>query len=183
MMKRLVLAAMTAGMTVTAQAATIDVNINNETVRAEYDAPLPQNRLNMSAGVLYHEDNSQDALIGHLGMHTQENTARYSVGVGGRLYGVTVDPSFDGLALGLGAQGSVSFDQLPQMRFGGHFYFAPKVISFGDVEGMTDMAARAYYQALKDVDLYLGWRRIELDNGHNSDDLESKLNFGFIMSF
>jgi len=34
-MKRLALAALTAGIAVTAQAATIDVNINNETIRAE----------------------------------------------------------------------------------------------------------------------------------------------------
>lgn len=185
-MKRLASAVLAAGMAVTAQAATLDININNETIRAEYDAPLPQNRLNMAVGVLYHEKDNTDALIGHLGFHTQEDTARYSIGVGGRLYGIMLDAGpvdYDGFALGLGAQGSVSFPQLPQMRFGGHLYFAPKVISFGDVDGMSDMSVRAYYQALKDVDVYLGWRRIELDKGRSSDDLESKLNVGFVMSF
>lgn len=186
-MKRLALAALATGMAVSAQAATIDLNINNETIRAEYDAPLPQNRLNMSAGVLYHEENdAADALIGHLGLHTQEDTARYSIGVGGRLYGVMVDygrVDYDGLAIGLGAQGSFSFAQLPQMRFGGHLYYAPRVASFGDVDGMTDMSLRAYYQALKDVDLYVGWRRMDLDNRGDSDDLDSNLNFGFVMNF
>lgn len=182
-MKRLALAALTAGMAVTAQAATIDLNINNETIRAEYDAPLPQNRLNMAVGVLYHEESNSDTLVGHLGLHTQEDTATYSVGVGGRVYGVTGSGDVDGVAVGLGGQGSVSFEQLQQMRFGGHIYFAPKVVSFGDLDGMTDLSLRAYYQALKDVDIYLGWRKIEVDVGSGSDDLESSLNFGFIMSF
>lgn len=182
-MKRLALAALTAGMAVTAQAATIDLNINNETVRAEYDAPLPQNRLNMAVGALYHEERNSDTLVGHLGLHTQEDTARYSVGVGGRLYGVTGSGDIDGLAVGVGAQGSVSFSQLQQLRFGGHLYFAPRVISFGDLEGMTDLSLRAYYQALKDVDVYVGWRKIEVDAGGGSDDLESSLNFGFVMNF
>lgn len=182
-MKRLALAALTAGMAVSAQAATIDLNINDETIRAEYDAPLPQNRLNMAVGALYHEENDADALVGHIGLHTQEDTATYSVGVGGRAYGVTGSGDIDGAAIGLGLQGSVSFAQLQQMRFGGHAYFAPRVVSFGDIDGMTDVSLRAYYQALKDVDIYLGWRKIEVDVGSNSDDLESSLNFGFVMNF
>lgn len=182
-MKRLALAALTAGMAVSAQAATIDVNINNETIRAEYDAPLPQNRLSMAVGGLYHEEKNSDILVGHVGLHTQEDTATYSVGVGGRAYGVTGSGDVDGLAVGFGAQGSIAFEQIKQMRFGGHMYFAPRVISFGDLDGMTDMSLRAYYQALKDVDVYLGWRKLEVDVGAGSSDLESSLNFGFIMNF
>ena len=182
-MKRLALAALTAGMAVTAQAATIDLNINDETIRAEYDAPLPQNRLNMAVGALYHEENHFDAVVGHLGLHTQENTATYSAGVGGRLYGVTSSNDIDGVSIGLGGQGSVSFRQLRDVRFGGHVYFAPKVVSFGDLDGMMDLSLRAYYAALKDVDIYLGWRKLEVDVGPHSDDLESGLNVGFIMKF
>ncbi len=182
-MKRLALAALTAGMAVTAQAATIDLNINNETIRAEYDAPLPQNRLSMAVGALYHEEKNSDTLVGHLGLHTQEDTATYSVGVGGRVYGITGSGDVDGAAVGLGAQGSVSFAQLQQMRFGGHMYFAPQVVSFGDIDGMTDLSLRAYYQALQDVDVYLGWRKMSVEVGGSSGDLESSLNFGFIMNF
>lgn len=182
-MKRIALAALAAGMAVSAQAATIDVNINNETIRAEYDAPLPQNRLNLAVGTLYHEENDGHAFVTHAGLHTQEDTASYSVGVGGRAYWVTGSGSTNGLALGLGAQGSISFEQLQQVRFGGHLYFAPQVISFGDVDGMTDLALRAYYQALKDVDVYLGWRKLSVDVGGSSDDLDSSLNLGFVMNF
>lgn len=182
-MKRLALAALTAGMAVTAQAATIDVNINNETIRAEYDAPLPQNRLSLALGTLYHEEDSSSTFVTHAGLHTQEDTATYSVGVGGRAYWVTGSGSVSGLALGLGAQGSISFEQIQQVRFGGHMYFAPRVISFGDLDGMTDLSLRAYYQALKDVDVYIGWRKMSVDVGSSSDDLESSLNFGFIMNF
>ena len=182
-MKRLALAALTAGMAVTAQAATIDVNINNETIRAEYDAPLPQNRLSMAVGGLYHEEKNSDILVGHVGLHTQEDTATYSIGVGGRAYGVRGSGSVDGLAVGFGAQGSIAIEQIKQVRFGGHAYFAPRVISFGDIDGMTDMSLRAYYQALQDVDVYLGWRKMTVDVGDSSDDLESSLNFGFIMNF
>lgn len=187
-MKRLATAALATGMAVSAQAATLDLNINNETIRAEYDAPLPQNRLNMSVGALYHEDNgNSDGLIGHLGLHTQEDTARYSVGVGARFYALTIDfgnVDYDGLAIALGGQGSFSFAKLPQMRFGGHLYYAPKVASFADSEGMTDLSLRAYYSALNDVDLYVGWRRIDLDNEYGSDsEYESKLNAGLVMKF
>lgn len=182
-MKRLALAAITAGMAVTAQAATIDVNINNETIRAEYDAPLPQNRLNLAVGTLYHEENGSNTFVTHAGLHTQEDTANYSVGVGGRGYWVSGSGGMSGIALGLGAQGSISFEQLQQVRFGGHLYFAPQVISFGDIDGMTDLSLRAYYQALKDVDVYLGWRKLSVDAGAGSDSLDSSLNFGFVMNF
>lgn len=179
-MKRIILAAMAAVPFATVQAATLDVNINNESIRAEYDAPLPQNRMHMAVGVLYHEENNADAVVAHAGLHTQEDTPDYSVGIGGRGYWVSASGGLDGLAMALGVQGSV---QLPQVRIGGHLYYAPQVISFGDLDGLTDLSVRAYYQALKDVDVYLGWRKLELDVDGHSGDLDASLNVGFVMNF
>ncbi|OPX54144.1 YfaZ precursor [Oceanospirillum multiglobuliferum] len=182
-MKRIALAAVCASMVATAQAATVDLNINNDTVRAEYDAPLPQNRLSVSVGGLYHEENSATTTLAMVGAHTQEDTATYSMGVGGKGYWLNATGSVSGLALGLGVQGSVSIPQIPQVRVGGHFYYAPRVISFGDIDGLSDLEVRGYYQLLKDADVYLGYRKLGVDVGSNSDDLESGFNVGFVMHF
>lgn len=181
-MKRIALVAVCASMVATAQAATIDLNINNDTVRAEYDARLPQNRLSLSVGGLYHEKNTATTTLAMVGLHTQEDTATYSVGVGGKGYWLN-SKGVSGLALGLGAQGSLSIPQIPQVRVGGHFYYAPRVISFGDVDGISDLEVRGYYQLLKDADVYLGYRKLGVDVGSSSGDLESGFNVGFVMHF
>lgn len=181
-MKRIVLAAALAGMAVTAQAATIDLNLSNESVRAEYDAPLPQTRLNLSVGGMYHEEDNADATLLHAGLHTQENMAQYSMGVGAKGYWLNAD-GVNGFAVGLGGQGSFSVPQLPLVRFGGHFYFAPKVTSFSDLDGLTDMSIRASYQALRDVDVYLGWRKVSTDIKGNDSSLDKGFNIGFVMNF
>lgn len=181
-MKRIALAAAVASLAATAQAATIDINLSDESVRAEYDAPLPQQRLNLSVGGMYHEEDNADATLLHAGLHTQEHTAQYSVGVGAKGYWLNAD-NIDGIAVGLGAQGSFSVPQLPLVRFGGHLYFAPKVTSFSDLDGLTDFAVRAYYQALKDVDVYVGWRKLSVDVNGNDGSLDKGLNFGFVMNF
>ncbi len=181
-MKRIVLAAALAGMAVTAQAATIDLNLSNESVRAEYDAPLPQTRLHLSVGGMYHEEDGSDATLLHSGLHTQEDTAQYSVGVGAKGYWLNAD-GVNGFAVGIGGQGSFSVPQLPLVRFGGHLYFAPKVTSFSDVDGLTDFAVRASYQALKDVDVYVGWRKVSTDINGNDGSLDKGLNLGFVMNF
>lgn len=182
-MKRIVLAAAVAGMAATAQAATIDINLSNDSVRAEYDAPLPQQRMNLSVGGMYHEEDNADATLIHAGLHTQEHTAQYSIGIGAKGYWLNAD-NVDGIAVGFGGQGSFSIPQLPMVRFGGHFYLAPKVSSFSDLDGLTDMSIRAYYQALRDVDVYVGWRKVSADiSGGGDSSLDKGLNFGFVMNF
>ncbi|WP_028299553.1 YfaZ family outer membrane protein [Oceanospirillum beijerinckii] len=182
-MKRIALAAAVASLAATAHAATIDVNLSNDTIRAEYDAPLPQQRLNLSVGGMYHEENDNDATLVHAGLHTQEHTAQYSIGMGAKAYWLNSD-NVDGIAVGLGGQGSYTFPQLPLVRFGGHLYIAPKVSSFSDLDGLMDLSVRAYYQALRDVDVYVGWRKLSVDVKDGGDSsLDKGVNIGFVMNF
>lgn len=184
-MNRFTVAALITLMSTGAQAATLDVNVNRENLRMAFDKPVSvlDHDVNMSVGGHYHKEDGDDAAIVSGGLHTWEVNETYSLGVGIKGYYADAD-QYDGGAVAVGVQGRVAVPQLPGVQLGGHAYSAPTIATFSDIDGLIDITVRAYYQALEDVDLYVGWSKLNLDREDQpSMGLDSRLNLGMTLSF
>lgn len=169
------------------QAATLDMNLNDSNVRAELDVSAPFSlghpTLNISFGAHYHDDDSgEDTMLLSAGVHSQEQDQGYVLGVGLKGYSIH-DDQFDGGALAIGVQGRMALE-LSDFRLGGHAYAAPSITTFSDIDGLLDISVRAYYRAVKNVDIYLGWSKTTLDlDKASSHSLDSRMNLGMMLSF
>lgn len=152
-----------------AQAAELRISFGEESLRAEYLAPLSQpvadSAPTLQAGALYRENDETDGSLLHAGVviygDAGSKSAIVQAGIGGRLYGLSTDPDLNGGALAMG--GSV-LGRIPNYdRFGAFvdLWFAPQVSSFGELDRVLEINLGVEYQLLRQAALGLGWRRIE----------------------
>ena len=71
-----------------------------------------------------------------------------------------------------------------RVGFGGHVYYAPDVLGFGDVDDLVDISARVTWSVLREGDVYLGVRNVKGDFGNRGEaTLDTGLHIGFILNF
>ena len=165
----------------------IDINLHDDAIRGTYTAALPStNGLNGEAGLLYTEDkaNNSESMV-HVGVSVSgENWSKsgtFDIAMGARA--VYANPGdLDMLALAFG--GRLRFVPLPRLGVGGHFYYAPDITSFLDIDEYKEIGVRVDYQVLPRVLVYLGHRRVTVDFGGSTDwDLDDEAHVGFKMMF
>jgi hypothetical protein len=165
---RFIVFALLAGVSVAAAAGSMDINLSNHTIEAQYATSAGSAQ--MSLGGLYNDDNKNwFAQVGLLASgETETGGSRFDAGLGGKLYAVHVAGK-DLLALGLGGQlrwfpGNRSFG------VGGYAFYAPSVVTFVDGEKFSDLGLRAEIEVVKNSTLYAGyrWVKAELSNHTSS---------------
>src|SRR6266545_7159000 len=167
----------------TAAADTIDVNVNNDVVEGRYSAPVGAGQ--MGLGGLFH-DVSNDWLVyaGFLGRGEAKTSAgRSEIGLGGRIYGASVGP-YDILSLALGAD-FLLYPSNQSVGVGAYLYYAPNVLSTGDVNRFLDAGVRVEFEVIKPSGvLYLGYRQIRatFEDGVRAK-LDNHLHLGLRISF
>jgi hypothetical protein len=162
---RWIVVAVLAGASLSAVAASVDVNLSNDTLEAKYESAV--GAADWTFGALYNRDDKNYAFnIGLLAAgEGSAGNSRVEGGLGGKVYGVHVAGSDVG-ALALGGQlrwfpGNGSFG------FGGYAYFAPSVVTFLDGKNFYDAGLRAEVEVFRNSFAYLGyrWTRAELEDG------------------
>ena len=164
----------------------IDLNLSDDAVRASFATRLGNEGLQVGAGWLHQQDKGD---VVHLGLHlvdaAADNGADLTAGIGTRLYFVDADSAQrDGSALAIGGFVRYVFPEYNRFSVGGHLYFAPDVVAFGDLNRYSEIEARVSYNVLRDADVYIGVRsaraRFEPDGSVN---FNSGLLFGIQMRF
>lgn len=163
---RILLAALALSASGAVGADSIDINLNNETVQGTYATKW--RAAEFDAGALYNNDrNDWFANAGLLAFGEKDTPgARYEAGVGGKIYGASVDNN-DILALGLGGQFRV-FPGNGPFAIGGYIYYAPDVVTFMDGKKFWEGGLRLEYEIIKKTaSIYVGTRKVraDLDNG------------------
>jgi hypothetical protein len=163
---RILLAAVAFCASGAANADSLDINLNNETVQGIYATKWRAAEFNV--GALYNNDrNDWFAGAGLLAYGAKDTPqARYEAGVGGRLYAASVNNN-DILALGLGGQFRI-FPGNGPFAIGGYLYYAPDVVTFMDGKKFWEGGLRLEYEIIKKTaSLYVGTRKVrtDLDNG------------------
>ena len=154
---RLIVLALLAGASAAAAAAgSVDINLSNHTIEAQYATGAGSAEFNV--GGLYNEDQKDwEFNVGLLAAgDTQVAGSRLDAGLGGRVYAVRVSDK-DLVALGLGGRvrwfpGNGSF------AIGGYAFYAPPVVTVMDGDHFLDSGVRAEVELQRNTGLYVGYR-------------------------
>lgn len=167
---RLFVAAWLAVFCTAAQADSLDINLNDDTVEAAYATYFRTAEL--SFGGLYNED--REDWVAHAGLLAlgvrESRGSRSYAGLGGKLFFASVNDE-EILALGLG--GLLRwFPGNGPVGVGASLFYAPDVVTGMDGEKFWEFTARVEFEVVKETaSLYLGYRKIraELDTGAKVD--------------
>jgi hypothetical protein len=145
-----------------AQADSIDINLNDDAIRAVYAHELsgtgygsPQ----LDFGVLYNDDRRHT--LAHVGLRAVGYpTPLLEGGLGGRLYYADLRRDEVG-ALALG--GHLRFFATERLALVGEAHFAPRVVTFLDGRNFRDLEARIEYHLMETGAVYVGHRRVRTE--------------------
>jgi hypothetical protein len=168
-----------------ARAVEADLSVNLDAARLALGFPIGNNLL-VDGSWLYHDDHGHVVSLGGHVVGAASGADPLQAGVGVRLNYILNDRGSeeDGTALALGGFVRYTLPQYDRISFGGNLYFAPKVLSFGDVEKFYEVGGWAAYSILKDADLYLGWRTVRSDfNDDGTRGMDSGFHVGLRARF
>jgi hypothetical protein len=133
--------------------------------------------------------NEADDVLGAVGLEFAGMPAAqlpFRFSAGGKLYAATLDV-FDDNFLSLAVGGEVAYllpVQIPA-RVTGQFFYAPKIITFGDADDLVDLILRLEADVIPRVTGFLGYRLLEadLDDGGGEHELDDNIHVGVRYSF
>ena len=164
---RLIVFTLLAAASFSAAAASVDVNLSNDTLEAKYTGNA--GLADWTFGGLYNRDTKNRALnVGLLA--TGESSiggSRIEGGLGGKVYSVTAVSADDSQLLALALGGQVRwFPANGSFAVGGYAFYAPHVVTLLDGERFWDIGVRAELEVIKNSFVYVGYRQVhaEFDN-------------------
>ncbi len=143
----------------------IDLNVNNKAARITADFDL-SNNLVVDGSWFHHQDKGNVLGAGlHVTGAATGGREPLRAGLGGRLLAIDADigANDSGAALPIGGFVTYTFPEYNRFSVGGSAYYAPDVLSFGDVTTYWEYTAWAGYSVLRDGEVYLGVRGIKAD--------------------
>lgn len=192
--KALTLFALGACASLPAQAEVFDAAIGEETLRVGVSGPLSrlfaldkgEYDLGLVAGDIedFKSEDFQSVHVGALLTGDAGATgASVVAGLGARLQYVNAD-SENGGALAIGGQVRLKLLQANRLRFNAAVWHGPDASSFGDFDQFTEASASIGYELLRDAELYVGYRMIEVGiDGGGDADLEDSAHIGIRLDF
>lgn len=169
-----------------AAADSLALDLNDDAARLTFEHPFAQRNIRVDGSWLHHQDRGDAVAVG---FHVTGNAATaarpVNAGLGGRLYYVNADrANADGALLGLGGFFDAKLPDYDRIGFGGHLYFAPDVLAFGDAKDFFDISVHASYAVLRQGDVYLGLRNVQGEFKNAGDvTVDTGLMLGFRLNF
>lgn len=163
----------------------LDFNLDDNTVRGSFVTPITRTGLYANVGWMHNTDRGDVAnagvqLLGDAGVGPNPLHA----GIGGQFF--YINPKHgdaDGESVALGGFVQYQLPRFNRIGFGGHVYYSPSIISFGDVDRYFEYGVRAGYQVLRNANVYVGYRQIKADFGGGYFDLDSGFHVGVNLTF
>ena len=154
-----------------AQAHTLDLSINDDAVAIDYSTQLPKSELNLGFGNLHHKDDGDAFYASLFVADNVNNESGLLAGLGGRAYYLDSDvANANGRALGLGGFLNWDIPSVPNLSLRGDVYFAPDVLTWGDIDNFIDFSARVQYRIIEQAWVYAGYRRAMLETEAGVDE-------------
>lgn len=141
----------------------LDLNVNNKAARVILDFEL-SNNLVVDGSIFYHQDRGN--VLG-AGLHVTGDATGgrdpLQAGLGGRLLHIDakIRGRDDGVAMPIGGFVNYTIPEYNRFVVGGSAYYAPDVLSFGDVTKYQEYNVWAGYSVLRQGQVYLGVRGIK----------------------
>lgn len=164
----------------------LDLNVSSDAARLTLNFDLSNNLL-ADGSWLHHQDRGDVLGAGlHLTGAATGGQNPVQAGLGGRL--LWVDSDFgtgdDGQALAIGGFVTYTLPEYNRFVVGGSLYYAPDVLSFGDMTKYREYNAWAGYSVLRQGQVYLGVRGIKSDfKDSGSVTIDTGLHIGLRLRF
>jgi hypothetical protein len=169
-----------------AYAGEVDFSFNSDAFRAFYIHDFKNNDLQSDFGLLYSDDNGSVVNVSlYLSGFASDGASPVQAGIGGRTGWVDGDKSGQsGAPLAIGGYLKYTFNRLNRVSLRGDVWFAPEILSFGDLDKYQDYSVRLGYNILKQADIYIGLRYVkgDFDNGSKAE-FDDGANIGFSIQF
>jgi hypothetical protein len=191
MLRRYIVAFSLAGLTAPVWADSLDLNLRNSAIQAQYNSHMGRDTLGKAefhVGFLYVDNTYDHNSLFDLGLVVKDelgsNAPGVSVGAGVKaMVGHTYGTNESGLALGVLA--GFSPPAAPKIGIVGQLYFAPNITTFGDASKYLETGIRLEYAIVPNAAAYVGYRNIQfnLNNGSSNAAVDEGAFVGLRMSF
>jgi hypothetical protein len=164
----------------------VDLSFNADAARLQYMRDLRSLTLNLDAGWLHHTDNGN---VVHAGLHLADMASGgnnpLKAGLGGRLVYTNGDLSDqDGFAVPIGGYLRYTPQRFNRVSIAGQVYFAPNVLSLGDMEKYEEYTFRVGYNLMREADIYIGARYVKGEYKKARDArYDTGMNMGITLRF
>lgn len=147
-------------------AQAVDINLNNDAFRGEFQGRLPNVGARYDLGALVNSRGDEDVVQSHAGLLVTGDAgareANVVAGLGGRF--LLLDAGqVDGGALALGGMVEARLPAFNRLGAVAYAYWAPGASSFGDLDGHFEYALSLDYEVIRNASLYLGYRQVRVD--------------------
>ena len=169
-----------------AHADSLSLDLNDDAARLTWRHPIESNKTQIDASILHHQNRGNVLAAGfHITGNAATRERPVNAGLGGRFYYTDADrANADGGALAVGGFVDAKLPSYNRVGFGGHIYYAPDVLGFGDVEEILDITVEANYSVLREGEVYLGWRNVGADFDDRGDvTFDTGFFVGFRLNF
>jgi hypothetical protein len=168
----------------------LDINLSNTAAQFKYSVPSGvAGKSELFVSVLYNDVNSVLGEAGLLVMNEEGSAPGLSLGIGAKavistLKNVTANRlSASGAALGAQLRFEVPNDR--RFAFSGEYYYAPKIITFGDADHFSQGTVRAEFAISALTQAYVGYRTTRFSMNNNLQDgvLDDGAHIGVRLAF
>lgn len=141
------------------QAASLDINVGNETVGLAYMGAFNNSELNLNISGMHHQED-RDVLSAGISVIEYVDKESF-IGVGANLY--TFDtPEIDGSGIALGGFFRQDLGMVPHLGLGAQVYVGPSIGSMDSADDFLDTTVRLEYQVIQQANIYVGYRKTKV---------------------
>lgn len=165
----------------------VDLNLNGESLRLNYSAPMPSFSARYELGGLISDQGAVNVVQTHAGLLVTGDAgaaeANVTAGLGGRLVLLDAD-TISGGGLAVGGVVEARLPAYNRLGMSSYLYWAPGASAFGDLAEHMEYALSVDYDVIRNASIYLGYRqiRVKLDRGPRLT-AESGFHFGMRLRF
>ena len=168
-----------------AQAASLELNLNDEMAELVYAArtdSLGAGNGEGAIGLLFNEDDDWVASLRLLSVNRVSNALSFNVGFKGYYANLDApDENFGALAIGGGVKLGLA-SQVP-VAVALDVFLAPDILTSGDAEGVDELSLRLEAQLAPQAAAYVGYRLLEADFGRRDHEVVDGAFLGIRIGF
>lgn len=164
---------------------TIDFSLSDDSARLAIDAAKLGSGLHLAVGLQHDQDKGDIASLAAHVVDVRDHNRQLYLGVGGNLYAIKADNDEEGATIGVGGFFRYAFDSVKDLSLAGYGYYAPPVVSFGDVRNLYDVDFRVQYHLIPTARIFVGYRdtAIAFEDISDRTNLGSGYHFGIKLDF
>lgn len=175
--------ALASSTTALTHAASLNVDINNDALRAQYNFSRQDAGLGLSAAAMVTDDNGEIFSFSARTQGQLTNKRFIRGGFGGRLYHGSPENLDSFQALAIGGFLDVTIPQFTDVTVGVDLHYAPSIAITDDLDNLKELTFKVSYQLFDNANVYAGLRFLEIEQGDFDYEFDDNAHIGFTLQF